>query len=188
MPIEASELSSGEAPVPERPISTRKDTVKRTLQAASIIDSFALIDTDTSAAIVNLESDSVYSIYSFGSRNLNIEAIVVGAKPEKVEFDFDGAESTEKKSPYALCGDKNGIFNTCKNMQEGSHEVTAMAFQGGKVVSTLKISFTRTYKALICPSNPTISFLSRRQSNDRTTRVFGISQVLGILLLLYNSD
>lgn len=136
-----------EGPPPIRAL--RENATKRNLQEARIIK-FALINADTNQEIqtVALDTDGIISLDNLPSKNLNIEAVVEGSIDKVHFFHFSGGDSDvhgDKSFPYAMCNEKNGNFNSCDTLKEGTHTVAAIAIEGERMVASREATFTGKY-------------------------------------------
>ena len=117
---------------------------------SSALTGFALVDTDTHAAVSGFDpiaDGATISLAAVG-KNLAIRALSAGT-PGSVVFALDaGYAHTENAAPYSLCGDDGGDFAQlpCTNLGVGAHALSATAYSGtngsGTALGSISVHFT----------------------------------------------
>jgi hypothetical protein len=102
----------------------RGDRVLQSLQVTSL----QLIRTRTGTVVADLKMNSSIDISSAGS-DLSINAVVSG-DVRSVRFAYNGNANfnTESTLPFAMCGDRQTVYNPCPELAVGTHTVTVTPF------------------------------------------------------------
>jgi hypothetical protein len=131
-------------------ISTNEQ--QRQLQTVGTVIQFRLInanpDKNGQILVDKITNGSVINLSNFpANQDFNIEAVTSGPVGS-VRFGYNDIASfrTESESPYAMCGDMKGIYNSCSELAVGSHTVTATPWSGERATGTsgksASVSFT----------------------------------------------
>jgi hypothetical protein len=131
-------------------ISTNEQ--QRQLQTVGTVIQFRLInanpDKNGQILVDKITNGSVINLSNFpANQAFNLEAVTSGSVGS-VRFGYNNIASfrTESESPYAMCGDIKGIYNSCSELAIGSHTVTATPWSGERATGTsgksASVSFT----------------------------------------------
>jgi len=139
-PIKVSITDAPVVPVPQlttAPITpvqpTNTPLIPTSAPSLASLVKYILVDSDTNADLVELSqtTHTMVNVVAYGAQNFNV--YVTGANGAAVSYvSFTSPSSrTERKAPFAYCGDSGGDYYACGEFVIGSHTIESTAMVNG---------------------------------------------------------